>query len=423
MPQTFVCLQCAFCHKYQVQQEKASKKFTCSVCGHKQSVKQIHAVSNHAKDIRKVVQELSELQGSRETIEIEVGIHNHQQLHNTNSQLQTERSRQLTDQADTCWAHFTEKEATADSLGSDEDVDANGGFVTRLPDGKENPLPVKCKKRTHNPALVSIAGGKRFQSGGMAGDAHNTAALAAQSRLPRSSHQQKPCSSKQGQGQDCPQQQQHTEAYAPHYRQNQWHQQQQPQQQQRHHHHHHQQQQQQRQHVPSSWPCSEQSKSSRVLQQWPLSLLASHVQEQHMPSAAQLQPASIVECSDQSPAAAAQANLHCSSDTDGVSNTMAVGKQRAHNLLRTSRQEQQQWHPQHPSSRHQQHLKSLQQQQLLGSHHEKQASAWSCFVEADYVVSEDSDDVDVDGDGLLCVPCHVAQVAAAPADAASTRWA
>jgi hypothetical protein len=57
---TFLALCCAFCHKYQVQQDKKVKKFTCPCCHQQQSYQRIYAISDKAKDIRLVVQDLNE---------------------------------------------------------------------------------------------------------------------------------------------------------------------------------------------------------------------------------------------------------------------------------------------------------------------------------------------------------------------------
>ncbi|GMH33345.1 hypothetical protein BSKO_01179 [Bryopsis sp. KO-2023] len=56
MPE-YMCVQCFSCETYQVQQVKKANKFQCKMCGEKQSVQKIFAVSDKAKDVRLVVQE------------------------------------------------------------------------------------------------------------------------------------------------------------------------------------------------------------------------------------------------------------------------------------------------------------------------------------------------------------------------------
>lgn len=55
----FVCVCCFKCNKFQVVQENKKRKYACAICGAKQSIKKVYAQSHQAKDIRKIVQELS----------------------------------------------------------------------------------------------------------------------------------------------------------------------------------------------------------------------------------------------------------------------------------------------------------------------------------------------------------------------------
>ncbi|KAI9002260.1 hypothetical protein BC832DRAFT_110581 [Gaertneriomyces semiglobifer] len=58
---SFQVLQCYSdaCRLYQVQQEKKSKKWTCTVCGSKQSLQRVFFASSAASDCRKAVQQLN----------------------------------------------------------------------------------------------------------------------------------------------------------------------------------------------------------------------------------------------------------------------------------------------------------------------------------------------------------------------------
>nr|XP_032831777.1 MRN complex-interacting protein isoform X1 [Petromyzon marinus] len=60
----FQVLRCYACGTFQVHQVKSSSKFTCKMCGEKQSVKKVYAVSS-GKDCRMIVQQLNRSQGEK----------------------------------------------------------------------------------------------------------------------------------------------------------------------------------------------------------------------------------------------------------------------------------------------------------------------------------------------------------------------
>jgi hypothetical protein len=119
----------------QVTLDKASKKFSCAICCQKQSFKKIHAISNSAKDCRKVVQELNELRGARDR---QLG------SEDTVAALQNAAAAAAA-AAGSCPASDAAQQALAwedfaepdDSAGIDEDDSWLAGiaeFVTTLPD-------------------------------------------------------------------------------------------------------------------------------------------------------------------------------------------------------------------------------------------------------------------------------------------------
>ena len=64
MVQTFDCVQCAACQRFQVQQRGATKKrWQCVACGEKQSYTRVFA-SGAAKEVRAVVQQLNYAHGT-----------------------------------------------------------------------------------------------------------------------------------------------------------------------------------------------------------------------------------------------------------------------------------------------------------------------------------------------------------------------
>ena len=65
MPQTFDAVRCAVCEQFQVQQRGATKKrWSCVVCGEKQSYTRVFFTSTAAKDVRPIVQQLNAARGS-----------------------------------------------------------------------------------------------------------------------------------------------------------------------------------------------------------------------------------------------------------------------------------------------------------------------------------------------------------------------
>jgi len=61
-----VILQCYSCHMYQVQQAKKTAKWTCVICGSKQSILKVHARSATAGELRPTVQRLNLARGLAE---------------------------------------------------------------------------------------------------------------------------------------------------------------------------------------------------------------------------------------------------------------------------------------------------------------------------------------------------------------------
>lgn len=67
----FLCLQCCDCGTFQCQQKRKDKKFSCKVCGKKQSVVRVYAISYKAKDIRGLVMKYNEMRGKGELADLE----------------------------------------------------------------------------------------------------------------------------------------------------------------------------------------------------------------------------------------------------------------------------------------------------------------------------------------------------------------
>ena len=137
---SFVALCCAFCHKYQVQQDKKVKKFTCPCCHQQQSFQRIYAISDKAKDIRLVVQDLNERHFT--AVEAQDAC-----LHQ--AQLPSSHVAPLKQHDPSLWQDYIDEEGDLP-----EDKDNGDVFVTEAPD-----LP-RPAKRLKQQAETSKTGSK-----------------------------------------------------------------------------------------------------------------------------------------------------------------------------------------------------------------------------------------------------------------------
>ncbi|KAF8071267.1 mrnip [Scenedesmus sp. PABB004] len=159
MPQ-FVALQCASCAAFQVQQDKQSKKFACSVCGAKQSFRRSFAVADQAKDARLVVQQLNALRAAADAAAAggdDAGLRALEQ-----QALEQQRAAAATGvkrPAAGVWRGFVDQAADDDCPSDGED---DGGFATSLPDppGGAGSLGRGSKRRK------GPAGGQGHRAGG-----------------------------------------------------------------------------------------------------------------------------------------------------------------------------------------------------------------------------------------------------------------
>ena len=55
---TFLALRCCACESFQVRQKTQQKRFTCVLCGEKQTITRVFS-SGTAKEVRAVVQQLN----------------------------------------------------------------------------------------------------------------------------------------------------------------------------------------------------------------------------------------------------------------------------------------------------------------------------------------------------------------------------
>lgn len=64
--QEFLVVRCFSCSAFQVQQQKKSLKWSCTLCHAKQSLQRVYARSNKAADCRAVVQSYNSARGAAE---------------------------------------------------------------------------------------------------------------------------------------------------------------------------------------------------------------------------------------------------------------------------------------------------------------------------------------------------------------------
>jgi hypothetical protein len=76
--QEFICVQCFSCKTFQAIIVSKKSKFKCKICNENQTVRKIYAISDQAKDIRLVVQDLNlnrpdeepDMETKKETVKI-----------------------------------------------------------------------------------------------------------------------------------------------------------------------------------------------------------------------------------------------------------------------------------------------------------------------------------------------------------------
>ncbi|EFJ51200.1 hypothetical protein VOLCADRAFT_88033 [Volvox carteri f. nagariensis] len=152
MPQQFQAVKCYKCNTFQVQQVKKVQKFNCAICGEKQTVQHIYAISDAAKDIRLHVQRLNmgaaAAQGAQEDAAL-------QRLENVHTLGHTGHGVPTSLYVDTVQA----KPAAVDWMAFADDGDDTGldcgddngceRLVTTLPDGKRGRGSRGCQSRPY----------------------------------------------------------------------------------------------------------------------------------------------------------------------------------------------------------------------------------------------------------------------------------
>ncbi|GLC41875.1 hypothetical protein PLESTM_001261100 [Pleodorina starrii] len=182
MPQQFQAVRCYNCSTFQVQQVKKVQIFFCAVCGEKQTIQHIYAISNAAKDIRLHVQRLNTGTAAIEQAEEAAAwqrlhqVQENEQLDGAHPGRQVESASARAAACD--WTVYADDAGP----GHADDVDDGqcDGLVTVLPDGKRGRAvrggqSRPCKQRRTGAAEVSM---RPWEDDGDNGPPQRTAAQA-----------------------------------------------------------------------------------------------------------------------------------------------------------------------------------------------------------------------------------------------------
>ncbi|GIL69451.1 hypothetical protein Vretimale_13561 [Volvox reticuliferus] len=138
MPQQFQAVKCYKCNTFQVQQVKKLQKFSCAICGEKQTIQHIYAISNAAKDIRLHVQRLNLGAAADHEVEEQAPLQRVDQVQDYEQRPEAPSGIQVDtacmNRAASCWTDFADDGGAALDCVPDEDCE--DGIVTVLPDGK-----------------------------------------------------------------------------------------------------------------------------------------------------------------------------------------------------------------------------------------------------------------------------------------------
>ncbi|GIL48741.1 hypothetical protein Vafri_5204 [Volvox africanus] len=139
MPQQFQAVKCYKCNTFQVQQVKKVQKFNCAICGEKQTIQHIYAISNAAKDIRLHVQRLNLGTAADREAEEQAALQRLGQVpdyaEDPDAPSRAQVDRACIKRAASDWTDFPEDYDGA-GLGCVVNEDCEDGIVTVLPDSK-----------------------------------------------------------------------------------------------------------------------------------------------------------------------------------------------------------------------------------------------------------------------------------------------
>lgn len=148
MPE-FYAVQCFQCEQYQVAQARKDRRFSCKLCGAKQSVRRIFARSHAAKDVRSFIQEMNYARGmAAEAYDdhLEAGLSENCDGDSTEDKPNTQNvavasKREIGPTNPSRWAGFLPYKAASVHENSPADDSDNScdetRFVTSMPDDTE----------------------------------------------------------------------------------------------------------------------------------------------------------------------------------------------------------------------------------------------------------------------------------------------
>lgn len=134
MPE-FIIVRCYNCEHYQVAQRRADSKFTCKICGSRQSVRTIPARSRNAAQLRPLVQQANMARGDAQNIFDQLQQSPSEPNSDHVSNPEREEPRVPTPSRWTSYVHALKTESFSSSSGKiTPDDDSDLEVVTSLPD-------------------------------------------------------------------------------------------------------------------------------------------------------------------------------------------------------------------------------------------------------------------------------------------------
>ena len=149
---------CAFCQAFQVQQVKKVAKFSCTLCGSKQSVLRVYAISGSAKDVRGVVQRLNMARGSQAEQPVQQPVQQEPEEEEEGAGEATCPAGATAPRAPPCWSDYQEPEPAGTSASAHDDDWGEPGYLTILPDHPGSKRQRGGKARTLGHASASSGG-------------------------------------------------------------------------------------------------------------------------------------------------------------------------------------------------------------------------------------------------------------------------
>tara|TARA_B110001452_G_scaffold219810_1_gene191919 strand:+ start:1599 stop:2378 length:780 start_codon:yes stop_codon:yes gene_type:complete len=180
MPQTFYALQCAECATFQVVLRSAQTKFSCKLCGLKQSITRVYG-SGAAKDARAIVQQLNMARAVGDTAPADYDDHDqfgwggaqsyaneHAQSY-ANDYHQAPPQQQQAQPQQSRWAQYLPPQAPRAAVDEGDEGDDDPRFVTVVDRGGKRKRAAEQENHGSNRGGRSGGRGRGRDGGAFAG--------------------------------------------------------------------------------------------------------------------------------------------------------------------------------------------------------------------------------------------------------------